>query len=96
MENSSKALLMAAEILFGVILLTMFVAGFRYMSNFSGTVNDRIDQKNVLEYNSKFEKFDNRNDLIPQDVVTIVNLVNEHNKSVDENGGYKITITRKC
>lgn len=78
MENASKALIMAAEILFGVILLTIFVVAFSAWKNMSDGINENIELTKVQEFNSKFEVYMDK-ELTAYDIVTIVNMVNEFN-----------------
>lgn len=82
MENASKALIISAEILLGVLLLTIMVYAFHLMGSFSDTVDKNIETKNVAEFNTKFEKFQNKN-LTAQDIVTIINLAKQHNEKMD-------------
>lgn len=78
MENASKALIMAAEILFGVILLTIFVIAFSAWQNMADGINENIELTKVQEFNSKFEVYMDK-ELTAYDIVTIVNMVNEFN-----------------
>lgn len=78
MENASKALIMAAEILFGVILLTIFVIAFSAWQNMADGINENIELTKVQEFNSKFEVYVDK-ELTAYDIVTIVNMVNEFN-----------------
>lgn len=79
MENASKALIIAAEVLLGVLLLTLLVFAFRAMASFSDTVDKNIETKNLNEFNTKFEIY-RRNDLTAQDVITIGNLAKKYNR----------------
>ena len=82
MENASKALLMAAGVLLGVLLLSIMIYVFRQGSR----VNQTYDQKqitNQLElYNSKFEYYDKDNNTV-MDVISLVNLAFDINKDTN-------------
>lgn len=96
MENASKALIMAAEILIGIILLSIFVLAFQSCGNFADRINDNIEITNIQEFNSKFTIYEEKN-LEIHDIISILNLVDEYNNQEDENGNtrddyYKITI----
>lgn len=80
MENASKALLMAASVLIGVLLMTFLVYVFYFASEYSTKIKDNIASKDVYETNVKFEIYNGRNDLTIHDVQTIINLVNDYNK----------------
>ncbi len=81
MENASKALIISAEILIGVLLLTFLVFMLNSMDTFSQTVNSNIETKNVNEFNSQFETYNGRNNLTAQDVITIGNLARNYNNT---------------
>lgn len=91
MENASKALIMAAGILFGIILITIFVFAYYSWSNFSKNINQNIEDTNIIKLNSQFIVYDGRNDLNAHDIITILNLINDYNQD-KEDDGYKIKI----
>jgi hypothetical protein len=88
MENASKALIMAAEILLGVLLLTLLVAVFQATGYFSETVEDNIQTTVVNEFNVNFENYKNKSYLTAQDVISIINLAKEYSETE-----YAISIT---
>ena len=83
MENASKALIMAAEILIGVILLTLMVFLFRAMANFSDTVNSNIATKNINEFNIGFEQYRVKPGLMVQDIISMGNLAKQYNEQME-------------
>ncbi len=93
MENASRALLMAAGVLMGILLLSVMV----YVFSQGGRVNQTYDQKqitNQLElYNSKFEKYDKDNNNII-DVISLANLAFDVNEETeyDSSNAVKIEI----
>ena len=86
MENASKALLMAASILMGILILSLGV--YLYM-NFSATskqINKQIEENQISQFNGQFLQYDGMIDrdtktgnLTIYDVITIVNLATENN-----------------
>ncbi len=60
MENASRALLIAASLLIGMVILAIFVYQMSFVANTSETINSSLREKEVLEYNAKFEAFANR------------------------------------
>lgn len=82
MENASKALIYAAEILVGVLLLTFMVFLFQATSTFSDTVDKNIEAKNVNEFNAPLEKYRGRTDITAQDIVTMGNYAREYNEQI--------------
>ncbi|MCL2354355.1 MAG: hypothetical protein FWC68_00390 [Oscillospiraceae bacterium] len=70
MENASKALIIAGEILLGVMLLSLAVYTIISMRSPSESYIDTIDQREIARFNSAFERLRDRNDLTVQDLVT--------------------------
>ena len=91
MENASKALIMAAEILFGTMFIAACVFAYYSWTNFSKGIDQNIEQTNINEFNSQFVVYDGRTDLTAHDVVTILNLIREYN--LDKDVGYTINVT---
>lgn len=79
MENASKALIIVAEILIGVLILTLMVLMFNMAGDFSKTVNDNIETKNISEFNAPFIIYQARKDLVAQDIITMGNLARNYN-----------------
>lgn len=90
MENASKALLIAASVLIGVLLMSLMVYVFYFSSDYSSKIKDNIAAKDVYETNVKFEIYNGRNDLTIHDIQTIFNLVNDYNEEIEPSN--KITI----
>ncbi len=101
MENASKALLMAAGVLVGVLLLSLAVFLFTIFGNFGSDMTTQMDEKNLSEFNAQFIKYQSYQDedgkwqnlCRAQDVVTIANLAKENNSkydysTADEKTGY--------
>ena len=84
MENASKALVIAAEILIGILLLTLMVFMFRAMGTFSKTVDENIETKNVFEFNVNFEKYRGKIDITVQDIVSMGNLAKQYNEQIEQ------------
>lgn len=84
MENSSKALIMAASILIGVLILSLMSYLFLFMSDYASKVEENLYAKEIYEFNAQFNEYDEREDLTAQDVTTIVNLVNNYNSKFEQ------------
>ncbi len=72
MENASKALLMAAGILIGIIIASLFAYEMYVMAKTGQTFQKEIDNKAVVEFNNEFQKYEGIA-LNAQEVVTIYN-----------------------
>ena len=92
MENASKALIIAAEVLLGVILLTLMVFMFRAMGAFSDAVDKNIETKNVNEFNAPLEKYRGRTDITAPDIITMGNYAKQYNEKM---GTTKLTVNAK-
>lgn len=85
MENSSKALVIAAGILIAVLLLSLFAYLYISMNDFSNTYNENISSQRLQAFNAQFEVYNGRTDLTIQDVVSVASLAKEINtKNQDE------------
>lgn len=58
MENASKALIMAAEVLIGILILTLAVYLINVFGNSAQEQEDAIYRKNLTEFNAKFTKYE--------------------------------------
>lgn len=79
MENASRALLIAASVLIGIMILTLAVY---LIMNFGGTsaqIEKQAKQNQINQFNSQFTVFDQRTNLTIYDVVTMANLATENN-----------------
>mgnify|MGYP001027646406 CR=1 FL=1 len=94
MENASKALLISAEVLIGIILASLMVFLYVTMSSWGRGIEENINIKEVYEFNAKFTVYDQREDLTAQDVVSIINLAKNYNEKY-EGINFKIDIQRK-
>lgn len=79
MENASKALLIAAEVLLGVLIITVLVYAFTSGNAFSESYGETMDTQAIQEFNVQFEKYMGRKDLAAQDIITVANLAKKYN-----------------
>ena len=82
MENASKALLISAGVLIAILLLTLFSYLMRQMGDSTYGIYSKLSQREITEFNQKFLNYEGRENLSIQDVITIVNLAIDSNKSV--------------
>lgn len=81
MENASKALLMAAGILIGVLLLTLMVALFSSSKSLFDSYDTTKQSEAIQQFNVNFTKYVGQ-DLTIHEVVTICNFAEEHNVTI--------------
>jgi len=89
MENASKALIMAAEILIGVMILSIGVYLFNLFAGYSSSMYQKIEDTQIAEFNDRFLKFygSRKNDLgkdVPiectiHDIMSLANFAQKHN-----------------
>lgn len=82
MENASKALIMAAEILLGVMIVSVGVYLFNTLGNYSAETTKKIEEAQIDQFNNQFLKYYNKKCTI-HDIVDLANLARKIN---EENG----------
>ncbi len=79
MENAAKALLMAASMLIGLLILTLAIYLF---TSFGGTIREKREenrQQQITHFNSQFTSYQGKQCTI-YDIITLANLATENNK----------------
>lgn len=98
MENASKALLMAAGVLIGVLILALAVYLLTNFGMTSAEVHKQKDINDINKFNTQFTSYEGKECRI-QDLVSVVNLAinNNNNYSLDAEAGnsYYITVNIK-
>lgn len=98
MENASKALLMAAAVLVGVMLLSLGVYLFSIFGDYGTQISNRIEQSKIDQFNSQFFKYENNKEVRIHDIISLANLAKQYNQSngytSDSNFYIKVTIER--
>ena len=83
MENASKALLIAGGVLIAIIIITLAVILYTLFSNHSENYNEVMKVTQIQKFNSKFDVYIGREDITAQELISVVNLSNEYNGSVE-------------
>jgi hypothetical protein len=78
MENASKALLMAAGVLIGMMVLSLMVYLFISFGSTSQEIREEQAQKQLNQFNTQFTSYVGKNNTI-YDVVTAANLATKNN-----------------
>ena len=79
MENATQALLIAAGVLIGIIILSMAVYLGHTMSEYARITQSQIDENKVVQFNDEFLKYSKLENLTIQDVITVKNYALENN-----------------
>ena len=80
MENASNALIMAAEVMIGVLVLSLMSYLFITFSSNSSEIAKQMDENKLMEFNSQFDKYKGRSDITIHDIVSLANLAMENNE----------------
>jgi len=80
MENASKALLIAAEVLVAVLVISVGVALFSSFAGSSKNIVQKLEESKVAEFNDNFFKYYGDNVIVTaHDVVTMANVAKQNN-----------------
>ena len=91
MENATKALLIVAGVLIGVMILTLGLALYYSLNEFVDDHQSAIQENALQKFNTQFLQYVNYNDstgvcefkLTVQDIITVANLAHENNVKHD-------------
>lgn len=78
MENASKALIMAAGVLIGILILSLTVYLFVSFGSTSAEMHKQNAAQQIAQFNSQFTSYEGKECTI-YDVVTLANLATENN-----------------
>ncbi len=78
MENASKALLMAAGVLIGMLVISLAVYLFISFGSTSAEIHKQNEEQQIAQFNSQFVSYEEKRCTI-YDVVTVANLATENN-----------------
>ena len=79
MENAAKALLIAAGVLIGILIMSLFAYEMLYVSNNANEYQERVDTIQTAEFNSQFEIYANKETITAQEVITLYSYIQEWN-----------------
>lgn len=84
MENTAKALIIAGGVLIAILLASLFTYLARTMADSTEPFYSMMDDNEIAEFNQRFLKYEDREDLTVQDVATIINLVKHYSNDLHE------------
>ena len=82
MENASKALLIAAGVLIGIMILSIAVYLAVTFGQTAAEVNEEIRVNQVAQFNSQFTKYDGAQVTI-HDIITMANIARTNNEEYE-------------
>lgn len=100
MENATKALIMAAGVLMGIVILSLAIYEFTSFGISSKEIHKANEETRLNEFNSQFTKYEGKDDVTIYDVITVANLAKENNsyyefspRNLDQNTGKDLYIS---
>ena len=71
MENASKALLMAAGVLIGLMVISLGVYLFTQFGGTSAQIHNNIEESQIAQFNSQFTAYQARDNVTIHDIVSM-------------------------
>ena len=90
MENASKALLMAAGVLIGILILSFMVYLFASFTSTALQIERENNQKEITQFNANFTKYENKKDISIYSVLKLKNFVREVNENRNDDNKIQI------
>ena len=98
MENATKALLIAAGVLIGIMVLSLGVSLYFSLGSYVDSTKEQLEANEIAKFNTQFIKYNNTtlneegNEVVTfrvgiQDVVTAANIAYENNKNLGDING---------
>lgn len=94
MENASKALIMSAGILIGIIILSIAVYLFTAFGSSSRDIQQQVDSRVLAEFNNNFLKYQGSEECTIHDIVNLAKFAKKANEQMDvrENSEFYIHV----
>ena len=89
MENATRAMLISAGVLMAILIMSVMIYVFSSMGGQASGLYDTFEQKDIDRFNYQFLKYENKDKLKIQDVVSIINTAKDNN----ENSRMPVTVT---
>lgn len=83
MENASKALLMAAAVLFGVMILAVGTFLFFSLGQYGRGIEEDKENVRISAFNSNFTKFEGAKSVTIHEILGLANLAIENNQKYE-------------
>lgn len=83
MENASKALLISGGVLIAMLVISIGIYLFANYRGVSSSYEQIMSTTEIEKFNVNFTKFEGRDDITIQEIVTIVNFVKQHKEKTE-------------
>ena len=87
MENASKALIIAGEILIGILVLSLAAYIITQFGSFSRNLNDQISETEIATFNVNFTNYSERTNISMQEIAAIINYAKRNNSEYEAERG---------
>lgn len=87
MENASKALMIAGEVLIALLVISLLVVFYNNIKDLRGTKETVDVTEQVAEYNKQYDVY-YRDNLYGSDILSLANKIYDYNKTESEIEGY--------
>ena len=84
---------MLVGVLISVIIASIFAYEFAHLSDNEKIYREEIDKAQIAQFNSRFEKYSNKEEITAQDIVTLVGYVEQWNNQSSENEKVNVRAT---
>lgn len=87
MENAAKALLIAGEVLIGIVILSILSMVFQRALTVNESYQERMKKQEVIQFNVEYQQYitNQEKKIYAQDVVTLINKVSDWNNDKGNN-----------
>ena len=89
MENASKALLMAAGVLIGVLILSLAVFLFMDFGATSNGIYSEVQSNQLTQYNAQYTVYSGRTDITVYEIVSVINLAKQNNQDYKDYSNFE-------
>lgn len=79
MENAANALIMVAGVLIGILIISLAVYLFVDFGTKASDINSKVAEQQIVQFNTKFTSYENKEGLTIYDVVTVASYAHENN-----------------
>lgn len=79
MENASKALIMIATVIIGMLIISLLVCIFTIFKNFEKDLIRQEEDTEIVKFNKQFLQYKEKEKNTIQDIITIANLASDIN-----------------
>src|SRR5574344_741659 len=79
MENASKALIIAGEVLIGILFISLIVLINTIFGSFSANLNSKMSEAQITEFNNNFYAYNTKINISATQIATIINFAKQQN-----------------